>query len=81
MICLCLLPLYPFIATVEKLQYIRLSHYVSIIKIAGIRALCMSLNLIKEPFIIYGREWAGKNEGSHDQSRRLEEGVIMKYIN
>ena len=40
----------------------------------------------KGPFIIYGEGWAGKNEvwwggGGNDQSRRLEEGVIMKYIN
>ena len=39
----------------------------------------------KGPFIIYGERWAGKNEvwwgeGGNDQSRRLEEGVIMKYI-
>ena len=47
MIYVCLLPLYQFIVTVEKLQYSRLSHYVSFIKIAGIAALCMSLNLIK----------------------------------
>ena len=31
----------------EKLQYSRLSHHVSFIKIAGITALCMSLNFIK----------------------------------
>ena len=43
MIYVCLLPLYQFInVTIEKLQY-----YVSFIMIAGITALCMSLNLIK----------------------------------
>ena len=47
MIYECSLPLYQFIATVEKLQYSRLSRYVSFSKIAGIRALCMSYNLIK----------------------------------
>ena len=47
MIYVCLLPLYQFIVSVEKLLYSRLSHYVSFIKIAGIRALCMLLNLIK----------------------------------
>lgn len=36
MIYECLLPLHQFIATVEKLQYSRLSHYVSSSKIAGI---------------------------------------------
>ena len=47
MIYVCLLPLYQFIVFFEKLQYFRLSHHVSIIKIAGITALRMSLNLIK----------------------------------
>ena len=47
MIYLCLLPLYQFIATVEKPEYSRLSHHVSFIYVAGVRALCMSLNLIK----------------------------------
>ena len=47
-IYVCLLPLYQFIVTVEKLQYPRLSHYVSFINmIAGIRAMCLSLSLIK----------------------------------
>ena len=46
MVYVCLLPLNQFIVTVEKLQYSRLSHYVSFIKITGITALCMSLNLI-----------------------------------
>ena len=31
----------------EKMQYSRLSHYVSVLKIAGIKVLCISLNLIK----------------------------------
>lgn len=35
-----------FIDTVEKLQYFSLSHYASFLKIAGITALCTSLNLI-----------------------------------
>ena len=39
--------IYQFIVTVEKVQYSRLSHYVSFIKITGITPLCMSLNLIK----------------------------------
>ena len=49
MIYVCLLPLYQFIVSFEKLQYSRLSHHVSFIKIAGITAfnLRMSLNLIK----------------------------------
>ena len=47
MIYVCLLPWHPFIVTGEKLQYSRFSHYVSFIKVAAIRALCMSLNLIK----------------------------------
>ena len=47
MIYVCLLPLYQFIVFFEKLQYSRLSHHVSFIKIAGITALSMSLNLIK----------------------------------
>ena len=47
MIYVCLLPLYQFIVFFEKLQYSRLSHHVSFIKIAGITALRMSLNLIK----------------------------------
>ena len=46
MVYVCLLPLNQFIGPVEKLQYSRLSHYVSFIKITGITALCMSLNLI-----------------------------------
>ena len=47
MIYVCLSPLYQFIVFFEKLQYSRLSHHLSFIKIAGITALCMSLNLIK----------------------------------
>ena len=47
MIYVCLLPLYQFIVFFEKLQYSRLIHHVSFIKIAGITALRMSLNLIK----------------------------------
>ena len=40
------------------------------------------LNRLYGPFIIHGVGWVGKNEGGvHDQSRRLVEGVIMKYIN
>ena len=42
---LCML--FTLIVTFEKLQYPRLSHHVSFIKIAGITALCTSLNLIK----------------------------------
>ena len=42
----------------------------------------VSLILLKNyegPFIIYEGGWAGKNEGGgHDQSRRPEEGIIMK---
>ena len=43
----CLLTLYQVIVTIEKNTIFSFKSYVSFIEIAGIRAFCMLLNLIK----------------------------------